>query len=723
MTYLEEFKTQINSRNFTKFLQLWEEYCTSDHVDIKEFSQLLLLIKNSDFAKNFGKLIETALPLWQTIQNKEDSYYILRLLFDLETTNSPALAELALQTLKEKYGTQPEFQDRLRLIGLRSRDNFQGALSSYDLLNHLKIGNFVFHNGGWGTGEIVEISPIRQQITIEFENVAGRKHVIYENAFKTLTPLKNEHFLARRFAEPDLLEKDTREDPVGIIKLLLQDLGPKTASEIKDELCELVIPENDWTKWWQNTRTKLKKDPMIDSPESPKEPFKLREKEITKEELLHKAINHKTGAEEIILSSYNFLRDLPNLRENDHVRAPIKTKLNEQLSDPSLTTAQEIQILMLLEGHFPQEAKVKTAKELIEKLDNIDHVIEQIDIVALKKRALTLVKEYRKDWVRIFIYLMNAISHSTLRDYILKELNLDPAGKPELKIALENLLHHPEKSPDCFLWYFQQIIDKDHGDLFFSDKEGQCQFFEAFLILLSKIENRPDSRDQVKKMYSLLSGKRYAVVRAIMEGAKIEHHKEFLLLAAKCHTLSDQDRKILQSLAAVVHPSLGDDKTKINRALNEHILWATEEGFLRVQEQLRQIGTVEMIENAREIEAARALGDLRENSEFKFAKERRARLQGQMKTLSEQLQKARIITKDDIVTDEISIGSVVEVESPRGEKLVYTILGPWEADADKNILSFQSKLAQSMIGCRKGDTFQFRDEEFKVNSLKSYLDK
>ena len=201
MGYLEDFKTQINNRDFSKFMLLWEEYCTSDSVETEEFVQLLQSIKVSDFAKMFGQYIETALPLWKTFQDENDSYLVLKHLIDLQTTNTPLLADLALDAVTKRYGKQPEFNERLRLVGLRSRENFQGALSHYDLLSHMQIGKFVFHNGGWGTGEIIEISPIREQMALEFENVSGRKHITYSNAFKTLIPLPDEHFLARRFAD------------------------------------------------------------------------------------------------------------------------------------------------------------------------------------------------------------------------------------------------------------------------------------------------------------------------------------------------------------------------------------------------------------------------------------------------------------------------------------------------------------------------------------------
>ena len=91
--------------------------------------------------------------------------------------------------------------------------------------------------------------------------------------------------------------------------------------------------------------------------------------------------------------------------------------------------------------------------------------------------------------------------------------------------------------------------------------------------------------------------------------------------------------------------------------------------------------------------------------------------------LSEQLKKARLITRDDISTTEVGTGNVVVVQDSKKKQTQYTILGPWDADADANILSFQSKLAQSISGLKVGDTFTFRDEEYTIVAIKSYLDK
>ena len=80
MSYLKDFLTQISNQNFNKFLTLWEEYCMSDEVDADELIQLFEAIKNSKLAKKFGEIAESALPLWQMVENEEKSYIILKLI-------------------------------------------------------------------------------------------------------------------------------------------------------------------------------------------------------------------------------------------------------------------------------------------------------------------------------------------------------------------------------------------------------------------------------------------------------------------------------------------------------------------------------------------------------------------------------------------------------------------------------------------------------------------
>ena len=716
MSYLQEFRVQIAKGDLRQLLQLWEEYCSGDTIEGKELCGILEAVNQSDVAQQFGQYVELALPLWQEMRDPAESFDVLKLILDLQTTNSPQLAETCHKVLESNYGTQERFGVKIRLVGLRARDNFRGAIRNYELLSHLNKGKFIFHAGGWGTGEIMDYSLVREELTAEFENVVGRKQISFDNAFKYLKPLDDDHFLSRRFGDPDDLEAEARKHPVKVISLLLRDLGPKTAAEIKEEMFDLVIPGAEWTKWWQTTRSRLKKDTRVEMPANIREPFRLHDTEISHGERFQQQIAHANTPKGVIQAIYNFVRDFSETLKNDDTKTFLKNQLQELATTEDLSVPHKLQVAFLQENIMLPSDESLSADEIVKELEDVVSTIDGVEIVAFKKRVLMTVRGQRSDWVNLFMELFFHLPQSSLKEYILKQLN-HKETLPQLEEALQELIAHPTRHPNCYVWFFQQIME--NSDLPFGDKSGQCKFFEGLLILFSVLEKDTANRDLIKKMYTIMSKKRWEVVRNILEDSTVDFAREFLLLVSKCQTLTDHDIKILHSLAEVAHPILN---TKSDAAEMDDTIWTTEQGFQKIQEKMHQIGTVETVDNAREIEEARALGDLRENSEYKFALERRSRLQAELKMFSEQMKKARILTTEDISTDSIGIGVQAQLESKDGETMTYVLLGPWDADPDHNILSFQSKLAMTMAGHKVGETFDFQGTPYTVKSIKSYLE-
>lgn len=720
MAYLRDFRDRIQNNDYPGFLKIWEEYCYGDQPDGEEIIAVLESIKSSDLAKPFGVHVERILPLWRELKDHTHVLGVLRLVFDLQTTNSEELADLATEFLKNQHADDPLLMEKFRLIGLRNRERFQSAIRNFELLTHMKKGNYVFHTGGWGTGEIIDVSLVREELSLEFEYVIGPQHFSFEKAFKTLLPLPPEHFYSRRFGSPDALEKEARDNPSETIRLLLRDLGPKTAAEIKEELCDLVIPVEDWNRWWQTARSKLKKDTKIECPKELKDPFKLLAEDVPHEVALHKALEAKPSVSATIQMVYTFLRDFPETLKNNEFKTSLEARFKDILAQEQLNDGQKLQVLFFLEDlNVPKIGDEIAA--LIAELKSGPEVIRTIEVMGFQKRALQQIKKHRKDWTDTYLDLLFTVDQNLLRDFILAELDT-PQTKDLLKQKLNSLLIHPLSFPEVCIWYFQKTLDKK-SKLPFSEASGKNRFFEGMLIILDFVEQKPQHRDMAKKIISLLTSDRYKIVRDIMQHSSLEEVKEYLLLATKCGSLTDHDIKILHSLAEVVHPSLSRfRKDKDTHSTEENVIWTTQEGYQRTQSRIQQIATVETVNNAKEIEAARALGDLRENAEFKAALERRDRLQSELKFLSDQINRARILTPEDVSTDEVTVGSVVHCRDSKGEHLRFTLLGPWDADPENHILSFQSKLAQAMKGSTIGEKFEFQGETFTIADIDNYFD-
>lgn len=717
MSYLADFQKAISHHDYPQFLKLWEEYCQGETVDAAELCAVLQAAKAAEFAESFGRHVDKILPLWQMLPDTEDTNEALRLIVDVQSTNASVYADLAQDFILKHYKDVPHLQEKLRIVGLRGKASFQGAIRNFELLEHMEKRKFVFHSGGWGVGEILEFSLLREQVGIEFDYVAGKRDLTFATSFQTLIAIPDEHFLAQRFGDPDALEKRAKEEPLEVIRLLLRDLGPKTAAEIKEELCDLVIPANGWNRWWQNARAKIKKDTRIETPEDLRAPFRLLQESVSHETRLQKALEKKPDAETLIQMVYTFMKDFPETLKSEEFRKQLALKIREVFSFGEIDEAQELQLHYLL-ADLGGETEYTPIVELIKRIGDIDRLLKRMNVLAFKKRTLTAVREHRPDWKECFVHVFKTVDLPFLRDYIASELL---AEKPEglLEKICAELAKYPTRYPEAFYWYFQKLLATP--TLPFARKGDRPFAFEGLLTLLAHLENDPKQREFAKKIIALITDKRFAIVRQIMKEAKIDQVREFLLLASKCHSLSTHDKKILDSLAEVAHPALAGLHKKAEGAEEPSPIWTTLEGYQKLQQRIQQIATVETVENAKEIEIARAHGDLRENAEFKAALEKRDRLQAELKALSQQLNLARVLTKEDISTTKVGVGTKVLAQSPSGEKMSYSLLGPWDADPDKNILSFQSKLAQQIKDLSVGDTFRHQDVEYTITSIESYL--
>ena len=265
---------------------------------------------------------------------------MLQLILDIQTTNTEKLAEIAINFLRDTHSNDTFLDKKLSLIGLKPKTNFQFAITNYELLNHLKTGNFVFHKTGWGTGEILDVSLIREEICLEFEFVIGKKFFSLENAMKHLIKLSNEHFLSQRFKNPDQLEAIAKKNPPALIRMLLKDLGNKTLQEIKEEVFDLIIPETDWNKWWQTAKSKVKKDKKILFPKDSKQPLQLLQEELAFETQLYEELDRKPSTNQLIHLLYSFIKTFSKqLAQDTNVKNDLLKKIQNVLLNTKLTEA------------------------------------------------------------------------------------------------------------------------------------------------------------------------------------------------------------------------------------------------------------------------------------------------------------------------------------------------------------------------------------------------
>ena len=135
----------------------------------------------------------------------------------------------------------------------------------------------------------------------------------------------------------------------------------------------------------------------------------------------------------------------------------------------------------------------------------------------------------------------------------------------------------------------------------------------------------------------------------------------------------------------------------------------TQRGNQFLQEELRRIKSVERPKNIREIEEARAQGDLSENAEYHAAKERQSLLDFQIRDLEDKLARAEVIEVSKLSGEKVVFGATVKLEDiDTGQQVVYQIVGDHEAEPKDGKISISSPIARSLIGKSVGDEVEAR---------------
>jgi transcription elongation factor GreA len=153
-------------------------------------------------------------------------------------------------------------------------------------------------------------------------------------------------------------------------------------------------------------------------------------------------------------------------------------------------------------------------------------------------------------------------------------------------------------------------------------------------------------------------------------------------------------------------------------------LLVSKASFERKREEYETIVSKKIPENSKAIATAREHGDLKENSEYKMAKQDQQVLMAQKTNLEKDLGRARVSDFKEASTAQVSAGTVVEIKGENGKVSRYTILGAWDGDPDQNIISYKTALGVALLGKKPGETVKVKtgssEETYSIVSIALY---
>jgi transcription elongation factor GreA len=146
----------------------------------------------------------------------------------------------------------------------------------------------------------------------------------------------------------------------------------------------------------------------------------------------------------------------------------------------------------------------------------------------------------------------------------------------------------------------------------------------------------------------------------------------------------------------------------------------------KFQDEIQVLERELKLELPKEIKRARELGDLRENAEYAAAKERQRLVESRISMLKKRLAEIALVNVDRIPADRAGFGSTLHVIERNGERLVFQLVMPEDADAAKGLVSTTSPIGRALLNKEPGDTVTVATpggtREFEIVKLQTIHD-
>jgi transcription elongation GreA/GreB family factor len=286
---------------------------------------------------------------------------------------------------------------------------------------------------------------------------------------------------------------------------------------------------------------------------------------------------------------------------------------------------------------------------------------------------------------------------------VITEAFQNAGRETEVQAAVNRYLR--ERNITCdFLFWLCKNRPAIYGSLI------EPQLFMAILSVLEK-----DQFSEIKKgtkLYELVLGDK-ALIAAILKDAPVADVRDITRAILLSPVFEELDKRSLLASIIKLYPEVqamvvGTDKTAAPEA-KIIVSWPS---LKRREAELEDLDRNQIPQNSKDIGIARGYGDLRENHEFKAAKEMQTILARRKAELEQVLTRAQGTDFADPDTSKVTLGTKITLkDTSSGEALVYTILGAWDSDLTKGIISYQTAVARALLNHTTGEKIELSTDE------------
>lgn len=669
-----------------------------------------------------AQLLHTLLTVCEDQQEWQVQYDVLKTILHL-TPDDHSLREPFVKCLQNLYANSNILQDIFEFTHVNQEDqHLANALTETERFARFIPGNYVLHPE-WGVGKVKDLNMKDRRVMINFQKKRDHQMAL-ELADTAVEQLAADDIRVLSVVDRENLMKTAKEDSVAFIKILLKSFGgTMNTKEIKDYVVPRLMTMREWSSWWTKASSAAKKDAHISISGGAAKTFALHKRAVSDEDDLLLRFDETRTVHDKVDQIYAYLRNTKKEDIQSKVVHHVTQKIHA-LAPTRKSAIEQAELWFLNEDLKKMDESVESLpQELLDNtIQDMDHAKKTLPLLRTKShqwRFAKRMKELHQDhWLELYKELM-LFPSIEIRDELSKELDKAHA-QDVINSIVDTALNDFRQFSYLFIWMTNKFLSRSNQWL--EGKITVAVVLDRLLLLIDYLTSQAKRRDKeeaawLRKVASaardIIRKNNYTVFKESLIEVDESNAQSIYRRAAANEGLDSRTSSDLTMLVRARFPALFESKEDLD-ALGPQGLLCLPQSLTIKKDLIKRLIEVDLPHVVQEIETARGHGDLKENAEYHAAKDKQKLLASQVSELQEALTSPQAIYLEEVEPDTIKFGTLFKVMPTAGETMEeYIMLGPWESDPDRNILSYQAPFSQFFLGKKVGD---FVDVELPMHT-------
>ena len=591
-------------------------------------------------------------------------------------------------------------------------------------LEAMEPGAYVVHRS-WGFGQIKSYDEAAQRLIIDFKEKKG--HAM-DPAFciSTMEVLPAKHLLVRKETDTAKINALIADNPAQLVVEALQAYPNNAATVIEIEITlAQVLGEEKFKKWWSVAKKLVAKDARVSVPEKKTDCYVLRETPVSAEDEILEQFNSTRSARRRIALAVEMM-DATGRKDVKLDLSVVLKGVADAVKDSNQLDSSERLFGAAVRDDLAKAVGAEnnyepTQAAIIANHRELPAMAEKIP-VQFQSRFLDLIQETHPIEARDILFNLLKTSQGKFTTECINFL-IEHEHADELAATLKRWQTEQNLRAPVLLWIVKNRHSKKFAkllnDLITPRLLSAILFAIDYEALQAASARRIPLADILSEDTDLISD--------LLSTADPETARDLANTLMLNQGFEELTKKSLLARFIKIFPKI-QSLVAADAESKEEQLMVSRGSFDRKREEYETIVSKKIPENSKAIATAREHGDLKENSEYKMAKQDQQVLMAQKTLLERDLGRARVSDFKDASIDHVSAGTIVEVRKVSSrQSSTYSILGAWDGDPDKNIISYKTALGAALLGKKAGETVKVKlggaDEEYTIVSIASFSDK